>query len=423
MRSGIVAACAVLAAAGAAYFFARPEPGPTVILIGLDGAGWDTARRLINTGDLPNLKALADEGATGDLASMSPIVSPRLWTSIASGKLPKKHGIASFTYKTASGRVVPVHAGRRACKTIWNILGDAGFRVAVVNWWVTWPVERVNGVLVSDRLRLGESKRYSASTLVFPESRAESLLRLVDNSPSAIEAVGRELEFPLAWLRNAPPGEEELEKMRRQFPQYIAQEATVRRVAAELQGDEWKFFAVLFRMIDVSSHSLQYQIDFDGVGNDDDALIAAFTETIRPAWRFCDAAIGDLRKTHPDATFVIVSDHGFRFQGRSFNHGSREQGPAPGIFVGAGAGFRKGASVTGASLLDVTPTILRLFGLPVAADMDGRVLEDALDFSKLPALPAVAPSSYDAGWKNEIQAEGVDETELLEDFRALGYIE
>lgn len=395
-----------------------------LVLIGLDGAGWMTARPLLEAGDLPNLRALMEAGSSGPLRSMSPVISPRIWTTIATGKTPHKHGIGNFTFKTPEGKQAPVHRGMRRCKAIWNILGENGVKVAVVNWWVTWPVEKVNGIMVSDRLRLGSSPTYPSSSLVFPPSLAEKLLRLVDNDPQTFERDGRSFGFPVDWLRNAPLDDDLFRKMRAQYASYFTQEETIRRVGSALQSEKWNFYAVVFRMIDVSSHTLQYQIDFDRLAaRGESALNEAFTQAIRPAWLFCDAIIGDFRRGHPDAAFVIVSDHGFTYQGRLFNHGSREKGPTPGVFVAAGGPFRKGVSVEGASVLDVTPTILRAYGLPVASDMDGHVIDSVLDPARLPKLPAATISTYDAGWKNQIDVAGADESQVLEDLRALGYIQ
>ena len=50
-----------------------------------------------------------------------------------------------------------------------------------------------------------------------------------------------------------------------------------------------------------------------------------------------------------------------------------------GIFIGAGPGFRQGAKPQGATLLDIAPTVLHMMGVPVPADMDGRVLTEVLD--------------------------------------------
>ncbi len=47
-----------------------------------------------------------------------------------------------------------------------------------------------------------------------------------------------------------------------------------------------------------------------------------------------------------------------------------------GIFYATGPGVRQGTKVEGARLLDVTPTLLYQYGLPLTEDMDGRVLEE-----------------------------------------------
>ena len=44
-----------------------------------------------------------------------------------------------------------------------------------------------------------------------------------------------------------------------------------------------------------------------------------------------------------------------------------------------GEHIRQDERIYGATLLDVTPTILTLFGLPVGEDMDGRVLVQAFE--------------------------------------------
>jgi hypothetical protein len=42
----------------------------------------------------------------------------------------------------------------------WNILSDSGVRVGVVNWWLTWPAEEVNGFIVSDKYRRTHDQPY-----------------------------------------------------------------------------------------------------------------------------------------------------------------------------------------------------------------------------------------------------------------------
>jgi predicted AlkP superfamily phosphohydrolase/phosphomutase len=60
-----------------------------------------------------------------------------------------------------------------------------------------------------------------------------------------------------------------------------------------------------------------------------------------------------------------------------------------GILIAAGPAFRAGASPRQADLLDIAPTVLHLLGVPVPADMDGRVLTELLD-------PSVVSTSFDS---------------------------
>ena len=69
-----------------------------------------------------------------------------------------------------------------------------------------------------------------------------------------------------------------------------------------------------------------------------------------------------------------------------------------GVLIASGPAFRPGAAPRGATLLDIAPTVLHLLGVPVPADMDGRVVTEILDPALVPAPPAeVAASSTTPG--------------------------
>jgi arylsulfatase A-like enzyme len=55
-----------------------------------------------------------------------------------------------------------------------------------------------------------------------------------------------------------------------------------------------------------------------------------------------------------------------------------------GILVATGPAFRTGAVPRHAELLDIAPTVLRLLGIPVPGDMDGRVLTEILEPAPTP---------------------------------------
>src|SRR3954469_19290865 len=123
-----------------------------VLLIGWDAADWRIIRPLVERGRMPHLAKLIAGGASGNLASPSPMLSPMLWTSLATGKRPHKHGIHGFTEPRPEGDGIrAVSSTSRTTKSLWNILTQRGLRSHVVNWYASHPAEPINGVCVSDR--------------------------------------------------------------------------------------------------------------------------------------------------------------------------------------------------------------------------------------------------------------------------------
>lgn len=57
-----------------------------LLLIGWDAADWQMIQPLMDAGKMPTLKRLVDKGVSGNLATIRPVLSPMLWTSIATGK-------------------------------------------------------------------------------------------------------------------------------------------------------------------------------------------------------------------------------------------------------------------------------------------------------------------------------------------------
>ncbi|MFO1433854.1 MAG: hypothetical protein U1F76_27780 [Candidatus Competibacteraceae bacterium] len=103
------------------------------------------------------------------------------------------------------------------------------------------------------------------------------------------------------------------------------------------------------------------------------------------AYQFHDLMLGALLAlTGEDTTVIIVSDHGFHPDHlRPKELPNEPAGPAEehrtfGVFAMKGLGIKRDRLVYGASLLDITPTILTLYGLPLGRDMDGKPLLTAL---------------------------------------------
>ena len=123
-----------------------------VLLIGWDAAEWKVIDPLVDAGKMPNLARLIDRGVSGNLATLQPALSPMLWTSIATGKRPYKHGIHGFTEPDPlTGTVRPVTNLSRKTKAVWNILNQSGLHTITVGWWPSHPAEPLSkGVMVSN---------------------------------------------------------------------------------------------------------------------------------------------------------------------------------------------------------------------------------------------------------------------------------
>ncbi len=102
---------------------------------------------------------------------------------------------------------------------------------------------------------------------------------------------------------------------------------------------------------------------------------------VEAAYRFHDMMLGAMLAMVPeDTTVIICSDHGFHPDHlRPVRLPKEPAAPAIehrdlGVFIMAGPGIKKDALIHGANMLDITPTILTLYGLPVGEDMDGKPL-------------------------------------------------
>jgi hypothetical protein len=91
------------------------RPPVPVVVVGADGADWRVIRPLLEAGEMPNLAAMLDAGAHGDLASLPDANSAVLWASIYSGLAPEGpsgHGVLDFYTVRLAGMtegVFPVH--------------------------------------------------------------------------------------------------------------------------------------------------------------------------------------------------------------------------------------------------------------------------------------------------------------------------
>jgi tetratricopeptide (TPR) repeat protein len=160
-----------------------------------------------------------------------------------------------------------------------------------------------------------------------------------------------------------------------------------------------------------------------------EADFAMYRQVVEGAYRLHDLMLQRLlHLAGPETSVILVSDHGFhsdhlrpKFTPRvpaGITVWHRPQG----AFIASGLGFQKDELLFGARLLDVTPTILHHFGLPVGSDMEGRVLEEI--FTEKRPVQAVPTWEKPAGASTPRAELGPDANKaLLEQFVALGYID
>ncbi|TAF49970.1 MAG: hypothetical protein EAZ61_13640 [Oscillatoriales cyanobacterium] len=350
------------------------------LLIGWDAADWKVITPLIDAGKMPNLKRFLDAGVMGNLSTLYPVLSPMLWTSIATGKRAYKHGIHGFSEPDPdTGGVRPISNLSRKTKAIWNILNQEGKRCNVISWWPSDPVEPINGVMVSNHYQEapeGRVKQWSVKPgTITPERLIEPLAKL-RIAPWQIDSGQLRHFVPLA-------AEVDQSQDRRLYmaAKILSECATVHAAATGvMQNEPWDFMAVYYDSIDHFGHGfMRYhpprspwisQRDFE-----------LYNGVVEAGYVFHDMMLGTMMDlAGEDTTIMLVSDHGFHPDRLRPQHVPNEPaGPAEehrpfGIFAMKGPNIAKDKVIFGANLLDVTPTLLAALGLPLGRDMDGKPL-------------------------------------------------
>ena len=414
--------------------------GPRCILIGIDSASWDDLDPLLESGQLPNLERLRREGAWGTLKSFHPTASSILWTSIATGKVPEKHGIRSFVAPLPGGGLVPVSSNMRRVKAIWNLLSEAGIPVGVIGWWASWPAEEVRGFYCSDYtwplkkdrqgFATGRDDGLDLSRRTYPAG----ILREVEPFLITQDTVSDQQRMALGLDRIPPTRGYAVADILCKDLSYMN--------AGQYLLDRYRpdFFAIYLEGIDAFKHLFwpvhraYREWRYEGRSS---LLPArgdrALAEVLEIHYRRIDAYIGELlERWGTMATLVVVSDHGYGDNpGRKPIPRTYDETITPdhwhnldGIVLLHGQPIRSGLRMGDHSVLDITPTLLALLGRPVAADMDGEVITEAFRPEFLQAHPLESIPTYETGSPGPaVPEESPFDQEMLERLRSLGYLD
>ncbi len=401
-----------------------------VLLLGWDAADWKILTPLLDAGKMPNLEALIGQGVMGNLSTLYPVLSPMLWTSIATGKRAHKHGIHGFSEPAPGGGVRPVSNLGRKTKAIWNILNQHGLKSNVVGWWPSQPAEPIDGVMVSNLYQqapggLDQPWPMQPGT-VHPPRQAQALAEFRIHPGE----LGGEMLLP--FVPRAAEIDQTKDKRLSGLAKIIAENAGIHAAATALmQLEPWDFMAVYFDGIDHFCHGFMkyHPPRLEWITEADFELYHGVVEA---GYRFHDLMLGTyLQLAGDDTTVIIVSDHGFHPDHlRPRELPNEPAGPADehrqfGILAMRGPGLKQDELIFGASLLDITPTILALYGLPIGRDMDGKPLLNA--FALPPAiemLPSWDAVPGESGMHPaDLQMAPVDQAEAMKQLVELGYIE
>ena len=407
-----------------------------LLLVGWDSADWKIIHPLLDSGELPGLARLVESGTSGNLTTLEPQLSPMLWTSIATGKMAYHHGVPGFTeVDPGTGAVVPVSAATRKCRTLWEILASRGLRSHVVSWFATHGEEDHPGCVVSNMFchvantQPGQDPAEWAPPppgTTWPADLAATMndLRV---SPHDIDPD----DLIRLFVPQAHTVDQTKDRRLWGLAEKLAEACSGHNAATHLLETEpdWDFMAVYYRTVDEISHFFMpyHPPRMEGIPEADFEL---YKQVVTGIYKLHDLFLCRLLQlAGPDTAIVLVSDHGFhsdhlrpKFTPRvpaGITVWHRPQG----VFIASGAGFKRDELVYGARLLDVAPTILHWFGLPVGADMEGRVLEEIFDGPKRPVETVPTwETGEDSQRKRKSLGPGADKA-LLEQFVALGYID
>ncbi len=388
-----------------------------VIILAIDGASLNYIDMAAAEGRLPNFGKILDGGASVHLATIRPAQPGPVWTAVATGKLPPRNGVRSAArYRVSRGEpfdllpdlcfshmlvrlgVVaeePHAANALTALPVWDILSRLGISTGVVGWPLSHPVHGISGYMVSDRLRsitdLNVDPDESAQP---PEAAAVARAVLETSQAQATPAP----QVGLSDLANA-----DQPTVRRAL---FANDTLFEQVSNEMQARIKPRVAIMrYRGLDAAGHYFLRYADPRPFGDVTAEERQTYGDVLPAAYAIVDAAVGTaLASLGPDDLVLVISGFGMeplgvgkrlleRALGNNLLSGTHENGP-DGFLLAYGPAVQPGRH-SRASVVDVVPTLLYFFGLPVGHDMDGYARTDLFRGSFTGARPITYIPTYE----------------------------
>lgn len=259
--------------------FFRSSKRRRLFLLGLDGSPLPLLRRLMASGDMPNLARVFEAGNAVEMSSSLPDVSAVAWTSINTGKNPAKHGIYGFYDRKPGTKADEVMTSRHVrAKTVWELASDQGRRAIAINVPLSFPPQQINGIVISDFLAPALSKAVYPTTLL---GELESMGYRIDTDPRVAR--------------------QSLDAFLQDFN--LTADKRAEAVKALMRREEWEVFMVVFMETDRLHHFM-----WEYMEEEDPVYGPKFVE----AYRRIDALAGEIVSLlAPDDELIVLSDHGF----------------------------------------------------------------------------------------------------------------
>jgi hypothetical protein len=369
-----------------------------VVMLLLDGASLEYIWSRSAEGRLPNFARLLDTGAALDLATVRPTAPATVWASVATGLYPHRTGVRSGAAYVAwnapqSIDLLPDHSFSHALvhlgvvreeprtsdawrsRPLWSILSNAGMRVGIVRWPLTYPAPAVNGFMVSDRyheligtlMELDEAAAYPAHILptvraafASPDGQPQpEVLPVIDVEPRA------EAPLIVAGLRDT------------------AYSRTFHDLRARFDA---RFVVTRYEGLDTIGHYYMGDTQPGVVGDANEQDRRRHVQELDRYYAYIDTEIGAaVAALGPEDLLLVVSGFGMerqdpikqlagRLLGDRTRTGSHDR--APDGFLLAYGPFVQHARLQRGSIVDVAPTVLYYLGLPIGRDMDGYARTD-----------------------------------------------
>ncbi len=371
------------------------KPKPHVVVIGVNGMELDVIRPLLLKGEMPNLSRVIKRGAYGKLRTVNAPNCPRVYSTMFTSTKPEEHGVTGFL---VGG--ITANTNMLKQEPIWSILSKNGVSVGMANVPATFPVMPVNGYMISGMLTRGKNcedgvlcapklSEVEGGDAVYPASLKADLLKNVgdyyidcERMPSAEQLKGHEAEVIDSWLKKVD----------------VIREQQTRLFGYLLKNHPTDFTWMVQSCEDRTGHWLYPIAPYNAGYNP--KINAVRTDAFPSQYVAFDKVLGNIMQNIDDNTYLfIVSDHGIKplreFEDSNphahmdhekttpviAKHDFADGDDVPGSFFAMGPGIKRDLRLMGfeASVYDIAPTILHIYGIAQTSPMRGHVLTEIFE--------------------------------------------